>query len=230
MELTQLPANFTGVSRLFPLPNLVMFPHVMQPLHIFEPRYVEMVEEAIRTDQLLAMSILQPGWEHDYPGRPAVFPDVCLGRIATHAKTEDGNYNILLLGVKRAQIRRELPPLRSFRQAELELHDDHYSSASSQRREKLHADLLDAFRGFIARKSPIQEQFDQILTTSQIPLGMLTDMVSFTVELPVASKIHLLGETNVDHRAAYLLEQLKDFRGAAGGPFERVFPPEFSHN
>jgi uncharacterized protein len=230
VELTQLPANFTGVSRLFPLPNLVMFPHVMQPLHIFEPRYVEMVEEAIRTDQLLAMSILQPGWEHEYPGRPAVFSTVCLGKIATHAKTDDGNYNILLLGLKRAQIRRELPPLRSFRQAELELLEDHYSSASSQRREKLHGDLLDAFRGFIQRKSPIQEQFDQILTSSQIPLGMLTDMVSFTIELPMASKIHLLGETNVDNRAAYLLEGLCGLKSPSSGVFERVFPPAFSHN
>lgn len=227
---TQLPANFTGVSRLFPLPNLVMFPHVMQPLHIFEPRYVEMVEEAIRTDQLLAMSILQPGWEPDYPGRPPVYPAVCLGKIATHAKTEDGNYNVLLLGLKRAKIRRELPPLRSFRQAELELLEDHYSSASAQRRENLHAQLLDTFRAFIRRESAVQEQFDQLLTNSQISLGMLADMVAFTLDLPIEVKFRLLDETSVDKRASYLLEQLVRIKGPVGAFEQRAFPPEFSLN
>ncbi len=230
MSISQLPANFTGVTRLFPLPNLVMFPHVMQPLHIFEPRYVEMVEEAIRTDQLLAMSVLQPGWEPEYPGRPPVYPVVCLGKIATHAKTDDGNYNVLLLGLKRAKIRRELPPLRSFRQAELELLEDHYSSSSAQRRENLHRELLDTFRAFIRRESAVQEQFDQLLTSNQISLGMLADMVAFTLDLPMNAKFHLLEETNVDDRAGYLLDRLMELKSPVNAFRERAFPPEFSLN
>jgi uncharacterized protein len=230
VSISQLPANFTGVTRLFPLPNLVMFPHVMQPLHIFEPRYVEMVEEAIRTDGLLAMSVLQPGWEPEYPGRPPVYPVVCLGKIATHAKTDDGNYNVLLLGLKRAKIRRELPPLRSFRQAELELLEDHYSSSSAQRRENLHRELLDTFRAFIRRESAVQEQFDQLLTSNQISLGMLADMVAFTLDLPMNAKFHLLEETNVDDRAGYLLDRLLELKSPVNAFRERAFPPEFSLN
>jgi Lon protease-like protein len=207
-----------------------MFPHVMQPIHIFEPRYVEMVEEAIRTDQLLAMSILQPGWEPEYAGRPPVFPTVCLGKIATHVKTDDGKYNLLLLGLRRAQIRRELPPLRSFRQAELELLEDHYTAASPQRREQLHGDLLETFRAFIKRESAVQEQFDQLLTSSQISLGMLADMVAFTLDLSLSAKFHLLQETNVDERASYLLDRLHEMRGPESLYRERVFPPEFSLN
>lgn len=226
VSMIQLPANFTGVARLFPLPNLVMFPHVMQPIHIFEPRYVEMVEDAIRTDQLLAMSVLQPGWEPEYAGRPPVYSQVCLGKIATHARTEDGKYNLLLLGLKRARIRRELPPLRAFRQAELELVDDHYSASSSQRREELHAELLETFRGFLRHESPVQEQFDQLLASGQIPLGMLSDMISFTLDLPLDAKLRLLDEANVDERAAYLLRLL----GRMPGVREPTFPPEFSLN
>ena len=58
-----IPADFAGVVRLFPLPDLVMFPHVVQPLRVFEPRYVQMFEDALADDQLLTMAVLQHGWE-----------------------------------------------------------------------------------------------------------------------------------------------------------------------
>ncbi len=61
-------ANFSGVARLFPLPNLVMFPHVLQPLHVYEPRYRALLEEALDDDRLIAMAVLAPGWENDYEG------------------------------------------------------------------------------------------------------------------------------------------------------------------
>ena len=62
--------TFSGQARLFPLPNLVMYPHVMQPLHIFEPRYREMLEDDAGDDRLIAMAMLAPGWETDYESRP----------------------------------------------------------------------------------------------------------------------------------------------------------------
>src|ERR1700722_18263914 len=77
------PEHFSGVARLFPLPNLVLFPHVLQPLHVFEPRYRALVEEAMAADRLIAMALLEPGWEPDYDGRPPVSGIACLGRITT---------------------------------------------------------------------------------------------------------------------------------------------------
>jgi len=71
--------EFSGRARLFPLPNLVLFPHVIQPLHIFEPRYVELLRDAIQSDKLIAISLLAPGWEDDYDGRPTIEPVACLG-------------------------------------------------------------------------------------------------------------------------------------------------------
>src|SRR5882762_8820820 len=120
------PDKFSGRVRLFPLPNLVLFPHVLQPLHIFEPRYKEMLEEAIEDDWLVALALLAPGWEADYEGRPAVMPVACLGRVATYHRMEDGRYNLLLVGLKRVGIVRELPSTKSFRQAEVEVFDDIY--------------------------------------------------------------------------------------------------------
>ena len=107
------PADFDGVVRLFPLPNLVLFPHVVQPLRIFEPRYRELMGEALQGDRLIAMSLLLPGWEKAYFSQPAVAPMLCVGRVVTHTKETNGDYKLLLLGLRRARIENELEDDRS---------------------------------------------------------------------------------------------------------------------
>ena len=57
---------------LFPLPNLVFFPQTRLPLHIFEPRYRQMVADAVASDQRFGIVLLRPGWETDYFGAPAI--------------------------------------------------------------------------------------------------------------------------------------------------------------
>src|SRR6185436_6296298 len=123
-DLTFDEARFTGAVRLFPLPDLLMFPHVVQPLHIFESRYRELLNDALDGDGLIVMSILAPGWENDYEGRPRVLPHVCVGKVVTHHRLDDGRYNLMLLGMRRARIVDEMAPTRSFRQAEVVLMDD----------------------------------------------------------------------------------------------------------
>ena len=89
---------------IFPLPNVVLFPNVFLPLHIFEPRYREMVADALATDRLIGMALLRPGWERDYEGRPPIYPIGCSG-VITHAdRLADGRYNIVLRGLERFQI------------------------------------------------------------------------------------------------------------------------------
>src|SRR5688500_7483895 len=118
MTIDQVPIETT--VRLFPLPNLVMFPHVVQPLHIFEPRYCDLLEDALADNRQLAIVLLQPGWERDYEGRPAVAPVACLGKVVAHERLPTGRHNILLRGLKRIAIRRELPANRPFRLAEVD--------------------------------------------------------------------------------------------------------------
>jgi uncharacterized protein len=89
---------------IFPLPNVVLFPNVFLPLHIFEPRYRRMVADALEGDRLIGMVLLRPGWEADYEGRPAVYPIGCAGLI-THAEPlADGRYNIVLRGLEKFRI------------------------------------------------------------------------------------------------------------------------------
>ena len=63
--------KFAGSVRLFPLPNLVLFPHVMQPLHVFEPRYRSLLEDALASDRLITMALLDPGLGKRLRGPPA---------------------------------------------------------------------------------------------------------------------------------------------------------------
>ena len=89
---------------IFPLPNAVLFPNVFLPLHIFEPRYRAMVNDALSGDRIIGMVLLQPGHEAEYEGRPPIFPVGCAG-VMTHAeRLGDGRFNIVLRGIERFQV------------------------------------------------------------------------------------------------------------------------------
>ena len=83
---------------IFPLPNVVLFPEVELPLHIFEPRYREMVADAMAGDGLIGMVLLRPQWGKDYYEAPPVYPIGCVGRIEQHEALADGRSNLVLRG------------------------------------------------------------------------------------------------------------------------------------
>ena len=101
---------------LFPLPNVVLFPNVFLPLHVFEPRYREMVADALAGDRVIGIVLLRAGWEPDYEGRPPLYPVGCSGLITHFEKLPDGRYNIVLRGVERFALRQE-DARRSYRRA-----------------------------------------------------------------------------------------------------------------
>jgi uncharacterized protein len=227
-ELSFDPESFSGLARLFPLPNLVLFPSVMQPLRVFEPRYCALLEEALAGDRLIALAILEPGWEKQYEGRPPIAPVACLGRVATSQRQPDGTYHVLLLGLRRISLLRELPPNKKFREAQVELLDDVYPAAGAAARPALQRRLVSAFRKVGPQIPAAGDQLDALLDTT-MPLGMLTDIVAYTLDLDLRLKVQLLGELDVDRRANVLLEHF----GKAAHPEDaqrQGFPPDFSKN
>ena len=104
---------------IFPLPNVVLFPNVFLALHIFEPRYRDMVADAVASDRMIGMVLLRPGWEGDYEGRPPVYPIGCSGVITHVERLQDGRYNIVLRGLERFRILEE-DHSRSYRIAAVE--------------------------------------------------------------------------------------------------------------
>jgi Lon protease-like protein len=106
---------------LFPLPNAVLFPNVFLPLHVFEPRYRQMVADALDGDRIIGMTLLRPGWERDYEGRPAIYPIGCAGLITFVERHKDGRYNIVLRGLEKFRVVEEdTTTARSYRVARVE--------------------------------------------------------------------------------------------------------------
>ncbi len=223
-------ASFSGRVRLFPLPNLVMFPHAVQALHIFEQRYRELLTDALADDQLLAMALLAPGWEANYEGRPAIHPIACLGRIIWRQPLERGRSNILLAGLRRVRVRSELDTARTYREAEVELCEDYYPPLTAENRPTAAARLVK----LLHRRAPgffQQLPADLASALPEMPLGTVCDLVAHRLNLEPACKQRLLEELDVDRRAALLLGQL----GPAADPLlaatgSHDFPPEFSAN
>lgn len=223
--------QFSGTARLFPLPNLVLFPHVMQPLHIFEPRYREMLEDALADDRLIAMAMLTPGWEAEYEGRPPLYPMACLGRVAAWNRLKGGSYNLLLVGLRRVKLIEELPPSRSFRQAVVEVCEDCYPPAQASDVSSLQRDLRDCFLEILPGLPHAQDQLDQLLA-GDISLGTLTDIISYMLDIGLHEKEQLLAEVDVIRRAELLLAYLSAIQGdtSPGSTSGLVFPPDFSVN
>jgi uncharacterized protein len=128
---------------IFPLPNVVLFPNVFLPLHIFEPRYRQMVAEALSGDRIIGMVLLRPGWEANYEGRPPVYPIGCAGLI-THAEPlADGRYNIVLRGLEKFRILEEQDG-REYRIARIQtlMEDINDAERASMRNERRRLEAL----------------------------------------------------------------------------------------
>lgn len=214
-----LPENFSGEARLFPLPGVVVFPHSLNPLRVFESRYREMFEDAISDDRLIAMATLLPGHEADYYSRPPIANTVCIGQVGQHRRNDDGTYDFLLVALQRATIDHEVTPVRSYRRAITKL-----VSPSSSEDEGETRRLGQALLSKAAARIPELEKLLEPLQSGEITLAMLTDVIAHNTDLDFALKLKLLEEANPVIRAETLIAQLPDAQG------DRRHPPSFSDN
>jgi uncharacterized protein len=104
---------------VFPLPNFVLFPGVQVPLHIFEPRYREMVADVATAHRIIGMMMLKGEWERDYHAFPDLYEIGCAGRISDLTKLPDGRFNLVLDGLAEFRVVREVRD-RQYRQAEIQ--------------------------------------------------------------------------------------------------------------
>ena len=184
--------------KLFPLPQAVLFPGALLPLHIFEPRYRQMVHEALATDSVIAMA--RP--LRDTTGEPTPLePTVCAGVITTHEKLEDGRYNLVLQGVMRARIVQELPTRKQFREVEARGLPD----APYQGRLVIHV------RQAVLALAPLLpeaagEWVHQVASAKEG--GELADLVATAVVNDERRRGQLLDETRVPERLELVLEDI----------------------
>jgi uncharacterized protein len=159
-----------AIIPIFPLPNAVLFPGVFLPLHIFEPRYREMVSDALDGDRLIGMTLLKPGWESDYEGRPPVYPVGCAGLVSHVDRLADGSYNIVLHGLEKFRLLKEESD-GAYRRAEVitlaETLDARAKDLLREERNKLEALLLPTALGSDASFPPSLSDEDLVNALSQ---------------------------------------------------------------
>jgi Lon protease-like protein len=125
---------------IFPLDDVMVFPNIQRPLHIFEPRYRAMVAAALKGDRVIGMIQLRPGYEANYEGRPPVFAIGCAGVITDFEELPDGRYNIMLRGLVKFRILSEdqsLPYRVARVEAILEEPDNQERAALGKQRARL---------------------------------------------------------------------------------------------
>jgi Lon protease-like protein len=227
-ELDAELKDFSGMAPLFPLPNVVLFPQALLPLHIFEPRYRKMTADALEGERLIAMSLLRPGWEHlPSTTNPPIHKIVGLGKIIAHEKLDDGRYYLVLRGLARAKLIGEQQVDLPYRVGQLELCREIVSDQPEFNRQDRAEELADLF-GKLFPEVTLQKLF--LNAISDLPLGTVCDLLLGSLSLPSEMSQHFQNELNVDVRSQKLLALLKNTVKGSKTDSKQKFPPKFSEN
>jgi len=221
--------HFSGLAPLFPLPGVVLFPHGLLPLHIFEPRYRQMTADALEGEQLIAMSLLKPEWQSTPSHQlPPIHARVGLGQIIAHERLDDGRYMLVLRGLARAKLIREEQVELPYRIGRLELCREETSVACDFDRRKRADEIVSLF----CQLFPGQK-FQQLVRqamTDELPLGTLCDTIASAIPMAAELGHQFLEELNPDVRSQMLWQLLQRATLRQTTALERPFPPGFSVN
>ena len=123
--------NLPKVIPVFPLSNFIIFPKTNVPLNIFEPRYIEMIDDAMKEDRIIGM--IQP--KNSTQSIPELYNVGCAGKITSFNETEDGRYLIVLTGISRFKIVEELKIQKLYRKYKVNFDD--FSSDLDEKKEEI---------------------------------------------------------------------------------------------
>jgi Lon protease-like protein len=191
--------DFPSIIPVFPLPNVVLFPGVPLPLHIFEPRYRDMVREAAEGHELIGMVLLRGDWQPRYHENPEIFDTGCAGKIVNVESLQDGRYNILLHGLREFTVRRHLLA-KSYRQAEVAWRSTSFGGLDSGCRGTL-VSLLSQFLQAKAATPP-----DRLLRDRSLSDELLVNFFSYALDIAPLEKQGLLEAPTLTTRAERLRE------------------------
>lgn len=194
--------NFSGIIPLFPLPNIVFFPNSLLPLHVFEPRYTQMVEDIIDSERIIGMVLLKPGWEKSYYDKPEIFSVGCMGRIISIELEKDGRSNIVLYGLKRVRIV-EILHDSPYRLARVNLIEDIHGTNEEGHQKRIF-ELISRWNSMLGK----EYKSHRIVVDFNLSLGTLTDSITPQVVSNVFHMQEFLEEANVLKRADMILERL----------------------
>jgi len=192
---------------IFPLASVVLFPAVAVPLYIFEPRYRQMTKDALAGTRRIGMVAVDPRDAASMSGNPPVFEIGCEGEIRTSDERPDGTFHILLHGLRRFRIRREVPHggAKLYRSAEVETLDDPAPAAADPAIARARTAVLD----LMVRLAPDpSESFDRERFASVDDLRFVNAFCQ-AASLPTVEKQKLLEANTVRDRAELLVSLLQ---------------------
>ncbi len=192
---------------IFPLPSSVFFPDTPLPLHIFEPRYRDMVEDSIKSNQWIGMVLLKPGWENEYYNKPEVQPIGCAGNLEKWNRLNDGKFDIVLKGQKRFKIINEFGDT-SYRQAEVEWLNPVNDQPLEPHNTLLNS-LMGTFRQFIDSLPEKNSQKVKPDLSDCKTLSQAVDRISYLFDMSLDQKKFFLEEIDVLKRHEFLMEYLR---------------------
>ena len=188
---------------LFPLPNVVFFPKTFLPLHIFEPRYRAMVQDASEGERLIGMVLLKEGWERDYEGTPPVHRIGCVGKIIALESLPDGRYNLMLHGLCRFTIESEFNA-KAYREAlVLRCREADWNRVSDI---VLNA-LLEAVQA-IADRPTVSQELSGLLSATNDP-EQVVNLVSSELPFTEDERQFLLEADNLEQQTKRLVELIR---------------------
>ncbi len=188
---------------IFPLPNSVLFPGVVLPLHLFEERYRALAEHCVAGNRLMGLATLKSGYEDNYDGRPPIHLEMGLGKIVADKRLDDGRWNIALYGLARIRVIEELPADAPFRKVAAEVVYDVDESGDEELARQIYS-LLPKIVGVVAG---VGRHVTALLEQRPEP-GRLADMTAALVVEDVDLRRRLVAEANVSARLEHVITAL----------------------
>jgi uncharacterized protein len=186
---------------LFPLPNMVFFPSTRVPLHVFEPRYRQMITDAMAAEQRVGIILLRPGWESDYFGAPAIHVCGTVGTIEQAVPLDDGRFNILLRGDVRFRVVDEVSTLPYRTARVIAQPEKHRTPDEAYAQREWLADLSRQYLRYLPDQAAVPE-------IDTVGLDALTNALIMSLNLDVEEKQRLLEIDDMISRAEQVGNEL----------------------
>jgi Lon protease-like protein len=194
---------------IFPLENVVLFPRVQVPLHIFEPRYRQMTRDALEGDRRIGMVVVRPDGYRQMQGDPEVFEIGCYGEIQRADELPGGRYNIVLAGAARFAIEHEEPPEgeRLYRCAQGRALVDTYDEDDRPRVQTVRSEVHDLMRQLLSIVAPSRVEIFEQQPIAQVDDETFVNAMSQSIDFAPTEKQALIECDSVRER----YERLADF-------------------
>lgn len=195
---------------IFPLSNVVLFPQLSTPLHLFEPRYRQLARDVLAGEGRLGMVVVRPEFADEMVGDPPVYPIGCAGTITESQRLPTGQYDIVLHGDQRFRIVEEEPRREPqlYRVARVVPLEDPYEESEAERVARLRASIVENVGVLLRNSQPERAEAINPEFFAGVDDTTLVNLLSNALALPVEEKQSLLEADTIPERYARLASVL----------------------